>query len=67
MMSPETRNYSTARQPICWNAARDKCRISCPNPGRRQNQSYFPFPNTTTLSTFSENGNWSMGVAFSTL
>jgi hypothetical protein len=28
---------------------------------------YFPFPNTTTLSTFSENGNWSIGVAFSTL
>jgi hypothetical protein len=27
---------------------------------------YFPFPKTTTLSTFSENGNWSIGVAFST-
>ncbi len=38
-----------------------------PNPTRRQNRASFPFPNTTTLSTLSENGNGSIGMAFSRL
>src|ERR1700733_5001261 len=50
--------------PLCTRRIRWGTRLT--NKFRRPTL-HFPFPNTTTLSTFSENGNWPIGVAFITL